>query len=74
MMIMEAPNAEILPITIDGCWEIFKNNGYPVPWGKHIWFTVHEPISTFGRDPNELIDHVQGIIEGAKRSANTSTE
>lgn len=43
VLIKHAPNAQLLPITINNSWKMFRYGKFPNGIGNHISFTVHEP-------------------------------
>ena len=58
-----APNAIIIPITINNSWKLLRYGKFPMGIGVHIKFTVHKPIklATF-TDKELLIDTIESII------------
>jgi 1-acyl-sn-glycerol-3-phosphate acyltransferase len=62
-LLKHAPNAIIVPITINNSWKMLKYGKFPLGIGNHLKFTVHQPlkITTFA-DKEELIRNVEHTI------------
>ena len=62
-MLTHAPNALVVPVSINNSWKTLRYGKFPMGIGAHITHTVHEPIDpkTFA-DKLELIQHVETII------------
>jgi 1-acyl-sn-glycerol-3-phosphate acyltransferase len=60
-----APEAAVVPVTIDESWKLLRDNMLPLPWGVRVRVAVGEPIP---RRPDEdrdaLVDRVRGVMEG----------
>ena len=59
-----APSAIIVPVAIDGSWELMRYGMRPVPFGVRVKCTVLAPIA-----PDEFpIKELSGVIEGRIRA------
>jgi 1-acyl-sn-glycerol-3-phosphate acyltransferase len=68
-LILSVPNAEIIPVTIDGSWELLAYGGFPLPSGVRIDAIVAQPLKILDyENPKALIDAAYKII------SNTLTE
>ena len=63
-----APDAIVVPVTINNSWKVFKYGGFPLGMFNNITFTVHEPIPVKGTDYNQLFETTQKSIVGAIRN------
>ncbi|GGG40031.1 hypothetical protein GCM10011414_06880 [Croceivirga lutea] len=61
ILLKYAPNALIVPISINNSWKILKYGKFPMGLGNHVKFQVHEPIENTG-DPIELIAKIEATI------------
>ncbi|WP_132704754.1 lysophospholipid acyltransferase family protein [Winogradskyella wandonensis] len=61
-----APEAVVLPITINNSWKTLRYGKFPMGLGAHIKFTVHQPLelNTFD-DKEALIKQLEEIITKA---------
>jgi 1-acyl-sn-glycerol-3-phosphate acyltransferase len=59
-----APDAPVVPVTIDESWKLLRRNMFPLPWGVRVRVAVGEPIA---RRPDEdrdaLVDRVRSVME-----------
>jgi len=57
----ETPGVPIIPVTIDGSWQIMRYGFHPVPFGVRIRVRVHPPI---GRDTSDeaVVEQVEEVI------------
>ncbi|MEM9244603.1 MAG: 1-acyl-sn-glycerol-3-phosphate acyltransferase, partial [Cyanobacteria bacterium P01_F01_bin.153] len=68
VLLTEAPNALIVPISIKNSWKLLKYGKFPMGIGAHLKFEVHEPISNTG-DAEQLIPQLESIIhKGVQRA------
>lgn len=60
-LLKNAPDAWILPITINNSWKMFRYGKFPNGIGTHIRFTIHPPVKW---DPNnkEQLNEVENQI------------
>lgn len=61
ILLAHAPNALILPITINNSWKINRWGGFPNGIGAHIKFTLHPLVENKG-DADILIDQIEKTI------------
>ena len=59
-----APDALVVPITINNSWKIFRYNGFPLGIGNQLKFLVHEPIAVKECDFNTLFEKTEKAIVG----------
>ncbi len=64
-LIENAPNALIVPVTINNSWKLLKYGKFPYGIGTHITFKVHKPIPVSNASETELISEVEKIIKQA---------
>jgi len=57
-----APDALVVPITINNSWKIFRYNGFPLGIGNQLKFLVHEPIAVKEFDFNTLFEKTEYAI------------
>ena len=65
MLIRAAPSATIVPVAIDGSWELMRYRMRPVPFGVRVRCTVLAPI---GQDEYPARD-IAGVIENRIRES-----
>jgi 1-acyl-sn-glycerol-3-phosphate acyltransferase len=63
-LLAAAPDAPVVPVTIDESWKLLRRNMFPLPWGVRVRVAVGEPIA---RRPDEdrdaLVDRVRSVME-----------
>ncbi|APY08567.1 1-acyl-sn-glycerol-3-phosphate acyltransferase [Winogradskyella sp. J14-2] len=65
-MIEHAPNALVVPITINNSWKTLKYGKFPMGLGAHISFLVHKPIkANHYEDKFELINIVEAQVKNS---------
>ena len=64
-LITHAPNASIVPITINNSWKLLRYGKFPYGIGTHITFDMHAPIRISEFNSAELIPKVENIIKEA---------
>jgi len=58
-----APNALVVPISINNSWKIFQYGGFPLGIGNRLKFTIHKPIAVNEYDYNTLFNNtVEAIV------------
>lgn len=62
-LIRTAPSAVIVPLAIDGNYEIMKHGYFPMTVGCHLKLTAFEPIEPKGWDVTELTLHIENLIK-----------
>jgi len=60
-----APDAYVVPITINNSWKIFKYGGFPLGLGNRIILTVHEPMAVKDYAFNDLFEKTEATIVNA---------
>jgi len=65
MLVKYAPNAIVVPITINNSWQFLKYGGFPLEVGVHLTFDVHEPIEAKPLKFSELFEKVEKTIKNA---------
>lgn len=60
-----APDALVVPITINNSWKVFKYGGFPFGLGNRIRLTVHEPLAVKDYDFNTLFELTEKTIVDA---------
>ncbi len=61
-LIRTAPSALIVPLVIDGNYQIMKNGYFPMTVGHRLKLTALEPIEPKGIDPAELTQRIEDLI------------
>ena len=61
-LIEHAPNAIIVPITINNSWKLLRYGKFPMGIGAHVTFTFHKTIKVSDHPANELIKIVEKQI------------
>jgi 1-acyl-sn-glycerol-3-phosphate acyltransferase len=60
-----APGLAVVPVAIDGSWELLRYGGLPVPFGTRIRVHFGAPIPrTAGADHAALLARIEGEIRG----------
>ena len=67
-ILKKVPNALVVPIAIQGSWELTQFGLYPLKFGQDIKYTVLEPIETVGRTHEEIVTEAENgirqVVEG----------
>ncbi len=58
-----APDAFVVPITINNSWKVFKYGSFPLGLGNRVTYTVHPPISVKETDFNTLFLKAEKAIK-----------
>lgn len=59
-----APDLPVVPAVIDGSWELFQDNLFPVPFGVRVTVRFGAPIErTAGEDPAAIIERCRDFAE-----------
>jgi len=64
-LLKAVPNALLVPIAIENSWKVVRYGTYPLSFGEKLRWTVLDPITTAGRNAEELT----GMAESAIRKA-----
>ena len=59
-----APDAYVVPVTINNSWKIFKYGNFPLGMGNKIKFTVHHPLKVSEYDFNTLFEKTEQAVIG----------
>jgi len=57
-----APDAWVVPVTINNSWKIFRYGNFPLGMGNKLRFTVHPPIKVADFDFNALFEKTEQDI------------
>ncbi len=59
IMFKNAPNALIVPVTINNSWKLVRYGNFPMGIGVHLSLEVQEPIEINEFSVDELLDNIQ---------------
>jgi len=62
-MLKNAPEAFVLPITVNNSWKLQRYGMFPMPLGVHLKHYVHPAIKISDYSPEELIDLLETTIK-----------
>jgi len=65
IMCKYAPDAYVVPVTINNSWKVFRYGKFPLGLFNRITFTVHKPISVRDTDFNTLFAETERSIKQA---------
>ncbi|MBP1677839.1 MAG: phospholipid/glycerol acyltransferase [Bacteroidetes bacterium] len=57
-----APDAFVVPVTINNSWKVFRYGSFPLGLGNKVTFTVHPPISVKDSDFNTLFEETERAV------------
>jgi len=57
-----APNALVVPVTINNSWKIFRYGGFPLGIGNRLKFIIHPPVAVNSCDYNTLFEETEKTI------------
>jgi len=57
-----APDALVVPVTINNSWKVFRYGSFPLGIGNHLKFTVHPPIAVNECDYNTLFERTEKVV------------
>ena len=60
-----APNAIVIPITINNSWNLLRYGKFPMGIGVHVTFTFHKTLKVSDHKPEELIKLIEKQITDA---------
>jgi 1-acyl-sn-glycerol-3-phosphate acyltransferase len=60
-----APDAYVVPVTINNSWKVAGRVSFPLGIGTKIKFTVHQPIKVSENNFNELFEKTEKAIVGS---------
>ena len=62
-LVAAAPSLPVVPATIDGSWQLLRNNLFPVPFGTRVRVRFSDPLHRRdGEDPVALLDRARSGI------------
>ncbi|TKD67253.1 1-acyl-sn-glycerol-3-phosphate acyltransferase [Flavobacterium sp. ASW18X] len=61
-LLKKAPNALIVPISINNSWKLLKYGKFPMGLGVHVTFEVHQPIEN-SKDLDILLIQVEEVVK-----------
>jgi 1-acyl-sn-glycerol-3-phosphate acyltransferase len=62
-----APNALVVPVSINDSWKVFRYGPFPLGIGNHLTFTVHPPIEVKENDFSSLFEQTEkAVVEGIR--------
>jgi 1-acyl-sn-glycerol-3-phosphate acyltransferase len=59
-----APDAYVVPVTINDSWKVFRYGGFPLGIGNRLRFTVHAPIAVKECDFATLFERTEKAVVG----------
>ncbi|MDP4239433.1 MAG: lysophospholipid acyltransferase family protein [Bacteroidota bacterium] len=59
-----APDAWVVPVTINNSWKVFRYGTFPLGIGNRLKFTIHPPVAVNGCDYNTLFEKTEKAIVG----------
>jgi len=63
-----APDLDVVPVSIDGSWQLFRNNLLPVPFGTRIRIRFADPIRrSEGVSGTQILERVRTEIDQTLR-------
>ena len=57
-----APNAYVVPVTINNSWKVFRYGYFPLGIGNNVKFTIHPPINISEYDFKTLFEKTEQAI------------
>lgn len=60
-----APNALVVPITINNSWKMTQYGMFPMGLGNHIKYTIHEPLAVKDYDFATLFEKTEQAVNSA---------
>jgi 1-acyl-sn-glycerol-3-phosphate acyltransferase len=74
-LLQKAPSTLIVPVAIDGSWELARYGFVPIPFGVRVTCTILEPIPQEGRPAPQLIHLAEERVRAAlKQPAKTADQ
>ena len=62
-LLAHAPDAWVLPVSINNSWKLQRNGMFPIPLGSRLRFRVHPAVKIADRDHEEMINLVETTIK-----------
>ncbi|HLP04833.1 MAG TPA: lysophospholipid acyltransferase family protein [Paludibacter sp.] len=60
-----APDALVVPLTINNSWKMFRYGGFPFGLGNRLQLIVHEPMPVRGSEFNSLFEYTEKTVVDA---------
>lgn len=64
-LLEQAPNALVVPVTINNSWKLLRYGKFPMGLGSHVKFLVHKPIDRANQSPENIVKIVETQITNA---------
>lgn len=64
-LLEQAPNALVVPVTINNSWKLLRYGKFPMGIGTHVTFLVHKPIDRANQSPENIVKIVETQITNA---------
>ena len=62
-----APNAYVVPLSINNSWKMVKYGFFPLGLGNHLTFTAHKPVRVADYEFEDLMQYVEtAVVAGIK--------
>jgi 1-acyl-sn-glycerol-3-phosphate acyltransferase len=58
----EAPDAWVLPVSINNSWKLQRYGMFPIPLGTAFRLKAHPPIKVSRHSPEALVDKVEALV------------
>lgn len=71
-LVRATPSATIVPVAIDGSWELMRYRMRPIPFGVHVKCTVLAPISQQEKSGKAVVSMVEEKIREALRDGRSA--
>jgi len=66
-LLAAAPDLPVVPVAIDGSWQLLRHNLFPVPFGVRIRVHIGDPLPRGETEDATLLDRSRSEIEAALR-------
>ncbi|MEM7372913.1 MAG: lysophospholipid acyltransferase family protein [Bacteroidota bacterium] len=61
-LLEHAPNALVVPVSINNCWKIMRHGWFPLSFGEKPTWRVHSPIEPAGKTAVDVLREVEQVI------------
>jgi len=61
-LLRSAPHTEVVPVVIDGSWQLLRHNLLPVPFGVRVRVAIGDPIARKSHDAEALVHRAERQI------------
>lgn len=65
------PEADVVPVAIDGTWKILEHGFRPLGWGNTVSLHVFKPLERNGKNASEVLSEAQKVISTALEQGGT---